>query len=351
MRLLLLPFAWIYQLILFVRHFLFDKGIIKSVKFDLPVICVGNLSFGGTGKTPHIEYLIRLLSDDYKTAVLSRGYGRSTKGFLIAKQGMTYRDIGDEPMQYFHKFNHISVAVDEKRVRGIQKLKAEKKPPELVLLDDAFQHRSVTPGLNVLLTDFHNMYPNDYLFPAGKLRDIISAAKRADIIIVTKTPLVLSPFTHRRIKEIIKPKAHQSLYFSYIKYGNLTPISSHNKIAIPRRASSILLFCGIANPYPLQDFLKNRCTDLITVDFPDHHVFSKKDMQSVVNEYEKIFGRNKIVVTTEKDAMRLVDSPYFRLFKNIPLFYVPIEVKFHKTEELKYDKQVLEYVRKVRKNS
>lgn len=351
MRLLLLPLAWIYQLILFLRHFLFDKGIIKSTAFDIPVICVGNLSFGGTGKTPHIEYLIRLLSKDFKTTVLSRGYGRSTKGFLLAKKDMTYRDIGDEPMQYLRKFNNISVAVDEKRVRGIKNLKASKKPPELVLLDDAFQHRRVKAGLNVLLTDFHNMYPNDYLFPAGRLRDSVSAAKRADIIIVTKTPLVLSPFTHRRIEEIIKPLPHQSLYFSYIKYGNLKPVGEQNQIATPRKASSIVLFCGIANPYPLQDFLKKRCTDLITVDFPDHHVFSKKDMQGVVNEYEKIMGRNKIVVTTEKDAMRLVDSPYFRLFKNIPLFYVPIEVKFHETEELKYDKQVLEYVRKVRKDS
>ncbi len=351
MRLLLLPFAWIYQLVLFFRHFLFDMGIIKSTTFDIPVICVGNLSFGGTGKTPHIEYLIRLLSNDYKTAVLSRGYGRSSKGFLLAKQGVTYRDIGDEPMQYFHKFNNISVAVDEKRVRGIQKLKAFENPPKLILLDDAFQHRRVKAGLNVLLTDFHNMYPNDYLFPSGRLRDTVSAAKRADIIIVTKTPPVLSPFTHRRIKEIINPKPHQSLYFSLIKYGNLTPLGEQNQIAMPRKTSSIVLFCGIANPYPLQDFLKTRCTNLITVDFPDHHVFSKKDMQSVVNEYERILGRNKIIVTTEKDAMRLIDSPYFRLFKNIPLFYVPIEIKFHETEELKYDKQVLEYVRKARKDS
>lgn len=351
MRLLLLPLAWIYQLVLLFRHFLFDTGIMKSTAFDIPVICVGNLAFGGTGKTPHIEYLIRLLSKDNKTAVLSRGYGRTSKGFLLAEKGMTYRDIGDEPMQYLEKFDNITVAVDEKRVRGIQRLKASENPPELVLLDDAFQHRRIKAGLNMLLTDFHNMFPNDYLFPVGHLRDSVSAAKRANIIIVTKTPPVLSPFTRRRILEIIKPKPHQLLYFSYLSYGSLTPIGEKSKIAIPRKVSSIVLFCGIANPYPLQDFLKKHCTDLITIDFPDHHVFTQKDMQSVVNEYEKIIGRNKIIVTTEKDAMRLVDSPYFRLFKNIPLFYVPIEVKFHETEEIKYDKQVLEYVRKARKDS
>ena len=351
MRILLLPLAWIYQLILLFRHFLFDKGIIKSTAFATPVICMGNLSFGGTGKTPHIEYLIRLLSKEFKTAVLSRGYGRSSKGFLLAEKGMTYREIGDEPMQYLYKFSNITVAVDEKRVRGIKKLKTSQNPPELILLDDAFQHRHLKAGLNVLLTDFHNMYPNDYLFPVGRLRDTVSAAKRANIIIVTKTPLVLSPFTRRRIEEIIKPKPYQSLYYSYISYGNLTPLGEHSSIPIPRKVSNILLFCGIANPYPLQDFLKSHCTDLITIDFPDHHVFSKKDMQGVVNEYENILGRNKIIVTTEKDAMRLVDSPYFRLFKNIPLFYVPIEIKFHETAELNYDKQVLDYARKIRENS
>lgn len=351
MRIFLLPLTWIYQLVLIFRHFFYNQGILKSTAFDLPVICVGNLSFGGTGKTPHIEYLIRLLSKDFKTAVLSRGYGRSTKGFLLAKSGMTYRDIGDESMQYLQKFNNITVAVDEQRVQGIQNLLASENPPDLILLDDAFQHRRVKAGLNVLLTDFHNMYPNDFLFPVGRLRDVVSAAKRANIIIVTKTPRVLSPFTRRRIVEIIKPKPHQRLYFSFIYYGSFMPVGEQSQIAIPRRVSTILLFCGIANPYPLQEFLQKRCTELITIDFPDHHAYTEKDMQGIVNEYARIFGRNKIIVTTEKDAMRLVDSPYFRLFNNIPLFYVPIEVRFHDTEYFNYDKQVLEYVREVRKDS
>ncbi|MBU1368531.1 MAG: tetraacyldisaccharide 4'-kinase [Bacteroidetes bacterium] len=350
MRLFLLPLSWLYQLILGVRHFIYDKKIIKPATFDLPVICVGNLSFGGTGKTPHIEYLVRLLSNDFKTAVLSRGYGRLSKGFIIAKPGMTYRDIGDESMQYFQKFKHITVAVDEKRARGIKQLIATAENPELILLDDAFQHRRVKAGLNILLTDFHNLYPNDFLFPAGRLRDITSAADRADIIIVTKTPKVFSPFTRRRLTEIIKPKAHQSLYFSYIKYDSLTPLADHTNLAIPRKTTTIMLFCGIANPYPLQDFLQKKCTDLITIDFPDHHIFSKKDMHRVVNEFKNILGKNKIMVTTEKDAMRLVDSPYFSLFKNIPLFYVPIEVKFHESEQLNYNSQVIDYVRKVTTN-
>ncbi|MDD3637477.1 MAG: tetraacyldisaccharide 4'-kinase [Bacteroidales bacterium] len=345
MRIILLPFLWIYQLVLILRHALYDWGVFRSTSFKIPVVCVGNLSMGGTGKTPHIEYLIRLFANKYKTAVLSRGYGRSTKGFLLAKGEMTYRDIGDEPMQYFKKFKNVTVAVDEKRVRGVNTLLNSPSPPEIILLDDAFQHRAIRAGLNILLTDFHNLYPNDFLFPAGHLRDITAAAKRADIIIVTKTPKVFSPFTRRRLIEIIQPKPSQTLYFSYLSYGRMIPVGETRQTATPRRISTILLFCGIANPYPLQDFLQNKCTELITVDFPDHHIYTQKDMHHIVNEYENILGKNKIIVTTEKDAMRLIDSPYFSLFKNIPLFYVPIEVNFHEDEQQSFDQQLNEYVR------
>jgi tetraacyldisaccharide 4'-kinase len=345
MRFVLLPLIWIYQLILLLRHALYDWGLISSTRFQIPVICVGNLAMGGTGKTPHIEYLIRLLKNDYKTAVLSRGYGRSTSGFLLAKGSMTYREIGDEPMQYYKKFEDIIVAVDENRVRGVHSLLELAAPPQIVLLDDAFQHRAIDPGLNILLTDFHNLYPNDFLFPAGQLRDITAAAKRADIIIVTKTPKVFSPFTRRRLTEIIQPKPDQKLYFSFLNYGRMIPVGEAAKVAVPRRISTILMFCGIANPYPFQEFLQKKCTELVTIDFPDHHTFRKKDMYRIVNEYENILGKNKIIVTTEKDAMRLIDSPYFSLFKNIPLFYVPVEVKFHEEEQQSFDQQLKEYVR------
>jgi tetraacyldisaccharide 4'-kinase len=344
MRFILLPLVWFYQLILMVRHALYDWGVLRVAKFDIPIICVGNLAMGGTGKTPHIEYLIRLFSSSFRVAVLSRGYGRKTKGYMLAAGAMTYREIGDEPMQYYKKFDDISLAVDEDRVRGVEMLLGESDPPQLILLDDAFQHRAIKAGLNILLTDYHNLYPNDFLFPAGQLRDINAAAKRADIIVVTKTPKIFSPFTRRRLTEIIQPKMHQKLYFSYLSYGSMIPVGE-TKIAIPRRVSTIVMFCGIANPYPLQEFLQKKCTELITIDFPDHHSFTEKDMHRVVNEYENVLGKNKIIVTTEKDAMRLIDSPYFSLFKNIPLFYVPVEVKFHESEQQSFDQQLNEYVR------
>jgi len=344
MRFILLPLVWFYQLILMLRHALYDWGVFRVAKFDLPIICVGNLALGGTGKTPHVEYLIRLFSQSYKVAVISRGYGRKTKGFKLAAGQMTYREIGDEPLQFYKKFKNIILAVDEKRKRGINKILKLDSPPQLILLDDAFQHRSVKAGLNILLTDFHNLYPKDFLFPIGKLRDINAAAKRADIIVVTKTPNVFSPFTRRRLTEIIQPKTHQKLYFSYLSYGRMIPVGE-TKIAIPRSVSTIVMFCGIANPYPLQEFLQKKCTELITIDFPDHHSFTEKDMHRVVNEYENVLGKNKIIVTTEKDAMRLIDSPYFSLFKNIPLFYVPVEVKFHESEQQSFDQQLNEYVR------
>lgn len=345
MRFILLPFVWIYQLILMLRHTLYDWGVFSAAEFDVPIICVGNLALGGTGKTPHVEYLIRLFKSNYRTAVLSRGYGRSSKGFKLATGNMTYREIGDEPMQYFKKFDDIIVAVDENRVRGVEMLLRKSYPPQLILLDDAFQHRAIKAGLNILLTDYHNLYPNDFLFPAGQLRDVIAAAKRADIIVVTKTPKVFSPFTRRGLTEIIHPKPYQRLYFSYLSYGRMIPVSESAKVPVPGRISTIVMFCGIANPYPLQEFLQKKCTELITIDFPDHHIFTQKDMHRIVNEYENVLGRSKIIVTTEKDAMRLIDSPYFSLFKNIPLFYVPVEVKFHESEQQSFDQQLNEYVR------
>lgn len=346
MRIVLLPLSLLYQLVLNIRHKLFDLGIIKSTVFDLPVICIGNLSMGGTGKTPHIEYLVRLLGSNNKIGILSRGYGRKSKGFLQAQSGMTYKDIGDEPMQYLKKFKAVSIAVSEKRVEGVNMMLKSQQKPEIILLDDAFQHRYIQPGLNILLTDYHNLYPRDFLFPAGNLRDIVGASSRAQIIVVTKTPKVFSPFTRRRLIDIIQPKLHQRLYFSYLHYGRFTPITDQAGIFIPRNIGTIVLFCGIANPYPLQEHLQSRCNELVTIDFPDHHSFTKKDMYRVVNEYENVLGKNKIVVTTEKDAMRLIDSPYFRLFERIPLFYVPVEVRFHDEEVITFDQQVIEYVRK-----
>jgi len=351
LRILLLPAAMIMHIALLLRHLMFDWGLIKSKAFDLPVICVGNLSMGGTGKTPQVEYLVRLLQKNYRLATLSRGYLRKTKGFLLARAGHTYRDIGDEPCQYLSKFPEIYVAVDEKRKNGIEQLLKLSPAPEVILLDDAFQHRYVRPGLNILLTDYHNLYPNDFLFPAGKLRDIEAAARRAEVIVVTKTPKIFSPFTRRRLKEILRPRKNQELFFSYLSYGTLKPVVDNPKRYFPKTITTILMFCGIANPYPFEEYLRDKCTDLIVHDFPDHHDFSEKDINEIVKQFNDILGKNKILVTTEKDAMRLIDSPYFSKLETLPLFYVSVEAKFHDEHGRSFDEYILEYVKKNTGNS
>lgn len=331
---------------------LFDNGILKSEEFDFPVIGIGNLSMGGTGKTPHVEKLVRLLSDKYKVAILSRGYGRKSKGYIKADQYSKYEDIGDEPMQYFRKFNNnVVIAVDADRRNGLKSLFEDKSTSDLVIMDDSFQHRYVKPGLNILLTDYHNLYTKDYLFPVGNLRDIRLRAKAADIIIVTKTHKILSPITRRNIQNYIKPTSKQKLYFSYIKYGNFIPLFEVNKGLIPKTINTILLFSGIANPYPLQEQLRFKCSELVSIDFPDHHDYTKKDMDMIKAKYDDLFTRKKIIVTTEKDAMRLINSPYLSALNNLPVFYIPIEVRLHKQDREMFDNQILEYVSKNKVNS
>ncbi len=352
LRILLFPFSLLFGMVISFRHFLFDVGVLSSKKFNLPVIGVGNLSLGGTGKTPHTEYLIRLLSDRYRLAVLSRGYLRSSKGFVLAESGSGFQDIGDEPMQYQHKFGEkVYVAVDRNRCRGVGKLLEMENPPEAILLDDSMQHRYIKPGLTLLLTDYRRLYTDDYLLPAGKLRDLKSSAKRADIIIVTKTERVLSPIVRRIIMEKLKPKAYQEVYFSYLKYGSPVSFPSMKITQFDRKYSTIILFTGVANPYPLKDFLRYRCRELITIDFPDHHNYSEKDILLIRKTWNDQFTKKKLVVTTEKDAMRLTKSPYLRLLKDLPMVYVPVEVKFHGQDEKKFNHQILNYVRENQRNS
>ncbi len=346
-RYLLYPFAILYGLVILVRHWMFDVGILPSKSYPIPVIGVGNITVGGTGKTPMVEYLIRLLSDQYKIATLSRGYGRKTKGYLVANQYCGSKEIGDEPLMYYKKFkNSITVAVDENRREGIESLMQDKPDLEVVVLDDSFQHRYVKPGLNILLTDYYNLYPTDHLLPVGRLRDLKRAAARADIIMVTKTDKVMSPILSRGIERMLKLKPHQQLFYSYLKYGNLLPAPGLDMPEIKNKFPSvIILFTGIANPWPLQDYLVSRCRDLINLDFPDHHEFKKRDIDTIVKTFEEQFTRNKILLTTEKDMMRLIKSPYFSRFKNLPLYYIPIEVKIHKPGNKMFDKKILDYVR------
>lgn len=346
LRLLLLPFGWLYGSIMAIRNKLFDWHILSSESFPLHVISVGNLSYGGTGKTPLVEYLIRKMKDDMKLATLSRGYKRKTSGFVLAEKGSKFDEIGDEPLQYKTKFNEIEVAVHEKRRKGIKKLIEKFSDLDAILLDDAFQHRYVKPGLSILLTDFHRLYVDDHILPAGTLREFKSSAARADIIIVTKTPGVLSPLTRRRIHSLIKPKIHQKLLFSYIKYGEPVAICKKYQEKLKDTYNTILLFSGIANSYPLQEHLRSKCHELHVMDFMDHHKYTINDLERIKNNFDNMFTRNKVIFTTEKDAMRLDKSVLREVIKDMPVFYIPIEIDFHNGDSIIFDDQIREYVGK-----
>lgn len=344
LRFLLLPFAYIYGTIMLIRGKLFDWKILRSESFSTPVISVGNLSYGGTGKTPMVEYMIRLLGSGENIATLSRGYKRNTSGFVLANRESTYEEIGDEPLQYKTKFKQIKVAVHERRRKGIKQLLGEFPDLKAILLDDAYQHRYVKPGLSILLTDFHKLYVKDYTFPTGTLREFRKASKRADIIVVTKTLSVLSPITRRRITSLIKPKIHQQLLFSYISYGDPVPLCKKHATLLENKINTILLFSGIANSYPLQEHLQTKCHELHVLDFMDHHKYTKQDIERIKTNFDNIFSHNKIIFTTEKDAMRLDKSIMHELIKNMPVFYIPIETRFHNGDSIIFDDQIQRYV-------
>ena len=343
MRILLLPISLLYHIALKIRHKLYDWRILKKTRFEKPVICVGNLCLGGSGKTPTVEYLINILRDKYKVATLSRGYGRKTKGFQMAENQSTYETIGDEPLQYFRKFQGIMVAVDEDRVDGTGKLLTFPHRAEVVLLDDAFQHRPIIAGLNILLTEYQHLYCDDFLFPTGTLRDIKSAAKRAQIIVVSKSPKNLDEREKQQIIRKLKPTNGQKVFFSYLEYAPLQPLNEAAKQFEVSKAHSALLFCGIANPKPLIKELYKRFQTFGYLTFADHHAYTEDDLITILQRFGHLEGEQKIIVTTEKDAARLTNSPYFCQFETAPLFALPVGVRFH--EEEKFNEEILNYVR------
>jgi len=352
-KLLLYPIGIIYGFVIVIRNWLYDLKLFRSVKFDIPVISVGNLSTGGTGKTPLIEYLVRLLmANGFKIATLSRGYGRSSKGFLVGNKFSTSPEIGDEPMQFANKFNDICVAVDENRVRGINEIIYRYPQIDVILLDDAFQHRAITPGLSILLTDFYHLYSDDYLLPAGNLREPRRNARRADIIVVTKTRKVFSPITQQRLIDSLRPLPHQQFYMSYIRYGKITPAGKKECAIRPgKMVNTILMFTGIANTYPFEDHLKSQCVELTSLIFPDHHEYSVNDIKRIKNAWDDIYTKNKLLVTTEKDYMRLRKPDIWKLVVNLPLHYIPIETEFHDGDKAAFDKQILDHVKRVERNN
>ncbi len=346
LRYILFPFAVLYGIVILFRNRLFDWGILKHTSFDIPVICVGNLSMGGTGKTPHVEYLIRLLRNNFRLATLSRGYGRKTKGFVLATQADDSYIIGDESKQYLSKFDTVSVAVCESRVSGVRQLLNLIFDLECIILDDGFQHRSIKPGLSVLLTDYYSLYANDYILPTGNLREFRSGANRADIIVVTKTPKILSPITRRSIEEQLKLRTNQNLFFSYLKYGLAVPLTDAAIQNPMDNISTIFLFAGIANVYPLEVHLKHQSNEVIVMKFTDHHDFTLADIEKIKSTFQNIYTKNKVMMTTEKDVMRLQAAKLIDILNDIPLYFVPVQVEFHKEDKIKFNKQIIEYVSK-----
>lgn len=331
-RTLLFPFAILYGFITSIRNFLFDKGILKSTSFDIPVIAVGNLSVGGTGKTPQIEYLIRLLSDRYKVATLSRGYKRKSEGFVLASATSNAEIVGDEPFQFYQKFPNIQVAVDADRTNGIIQLLSQNEKPQVVLLDDAYQHRKVKAGFYILLSSYDDLYADDFMLPTGNLRESRSGANRANIIIVTKCPKDLSSEEQEQIRLKLKLTCSQQIYFTYIDYDDFI-YSKEGKIAVNEiKNESKLLLAGIAKPTPFFDYLKNENDECLT--FPDHHHFSDEDLETILNK-----AQNKKIITTEKDYVRLKDS---KLISH--LYYLPIKSTFINHQQ-NFDATVLEYIK------
>lgn len=353
----LLPFSFLYGIGVWFRNKLFDWKILPTEEFSIPIICVGNITVGGTGKTPHTEFLIRLLSRNAKVAVLSRGYKRKSSGFVLADENATSLTIGDEPYQMYRKFPGILVAVDKNRRRGIRQLLdlPEDKRPEIILLDDAFQHRYVTPSLSILLTDSKRLIYEDVLLPAGRLREHKDNKSRAGMVIVTKCPDEFKPIDYRVILKHLKLYPYQSLFFTSFKYGNLTSVfhpGNNNQIPlqeIKEKNMSVLLVAGIANPQDLIEEVENYSGNLQTMIFPDHHNFSKKDLAKITAAFDKMPGENKMIITTEKDAVRLIRFQPDDHIKNA-MHYLPIEVHFKLEQENSFKQKIEEHVRNIKRN-
>ena len=317
-RIILFPIVPIYFGVTWLRNWLYDKGMMVSKSYDVPVICIGNLSTGGTGKTPTIEYLIRLLKDKKSVATLSRGYKRITDGFVLADEDATADTIGDEPFQFFRKFKGVKVAVDADRQNGIEQLLSTEHPPEVILLDDAYQHRKVKAGLNILLTAHYNLYAKDIVLPTGNLREPRSGANRADIVIVTKCPVDLSDTDKQNIASKLKLKTGQELFFSHIGYSK-DFVSKQGKLAL-HTLPNFTLVTGIANAKPLVDFLKSKHLKFNHIEYPDHYSFKPSDVE--------MLSKKGLIITTEKDYVRL--SHHEILEPN--LYYLPIEVLVDRPE-------------------
>ncbi len=347
-RVLLLPVAVLFWFIILVRNWLYDKQILKSTSFGLPLICVGNLSVGGTGKSPMVEYLVLHLRNQYKVATLSRGYKRKTRGYALASDQTTALDIGDEPMQFHKKFPDVPVAVGEERMVAIPQLLHDRPETQVIVLDDAFQHRAIIPGMNILLTEHGNLFTRDFFLPTGDLRDLRSSYERAHIIIITKCSKNITEVERKNIIEEIMPLAHQQVYFTCISYGTPYHITHHGFYFLEEH-TEVLLITGIANPRPLKNFLEERVQTYYMMHFNDHHIFSIDDWKDILDRFEGIQAPKKVILTTEKDAMRLLKFDHE--IKGMPLYVLPIEHKFLFHQEMAFNEEVITFIQNFKQPS
>lgn len=345
-RILLLPFALVYWFIIFIRNQLYDRNVLKSASFGLPLICVGNLSVGGTGKSPMVEYLVMRLKHQFKVATLSRGYKRKTKGYALATPNTTALEVGDEPMLFHTKFPDVPVAVGEERMVAIPQLLHDRPETEVIILDDAFQHRTIKAGFNILLTDYGNLFTRDFYLPTGDLRDLRSSYKRADIIIVTKCPAQLSVEEKNEIIQEIDPLAHQKIFFTCIAYGKPYHLLTRHLTHIDEK-TEVLLVTGIANPKPLKKYLEERTDSYHMLPYNDHHIFTIDDWRDIIRRYKQVDSPYKMILTTEKDAMRLMK--FSGELNGIPFYVVPIEHRFLFGEGESFDNAVVSFIQNFKK--
>ncbi len=338
------PFSLLYGLGVQFRNFLYNNEILKSIEFDVPVIGVGNLSTGGTGKTPHTEFLIQFLKDYIQIATISRGYRRKTKGFSLVHPNHAAEQVGDEPLLFKRKYPDVLVAVSEDRIFAVPHLIKAQPHTKAILLDDAYQHRSIDAGMNILLTTYQKPFFEDHLLPSGRLREWRAGYQRADKIIVTKCPPDITEADRQKWIEKLQPLPHQKVYFTYYKYYN--PYYSFNPAYTFKLSEKIdvLLVCGIAHPEPLVKYLEERVGSVHTLEFADHHNFTKEDISKIKKAYDFIKSDNKVIITTEKDAMRLDSHRKFFIEEKLPLYSLPIQVKFLFEEQYIFEEEIIQYL-------
>jgi len=351
----LIPLSYLYGWGIKLRNYLFEKQVLSTQTFNLPVICVGNLTVGGTGKTPHTEYLIRLLQKDWHVGVLSRGYKRKSKGFVLAKQNTPFSEIGDEPYQMKQKYKNITLAVCKKREEGILQMMSLKKElqPHVIILDDAYQYRYVKAGINILLTDSNRLICDDKLLPAGRLREPFESRTRANIIVVTKCQPKMKPIDYSLITKKLQLFPFQQIFFTTQEYLNLTKVFGHNSLSKEnlKKASKILLLTGIATPLVMKRSITSINPNVTSLSFGDHHEFSRRDEEHINKVYEKLKDSKSLIITTEKDAARLRFSKHLSKKVKNDLYVLPIEIKFLRNESEKFNHIITDYVRKNQTNS